>query len=145
MNKTILIGNLVRDNDLRVIQDFKVINNALAVKCNFKDKSGEYHTEFIEVQFSGPKAEFIAEYAKKGSKMLVEGALQSRTYQSAKYNCQMTAWYVKVENVELIGARKEEPKQESNLKSALSKIDNKQEQELKEYFGASINEEDLPF
>lgn len=145
MNRIVVIGNLVRDNDLRVIQDFKVVNNVLAVKSNFKDKSGEYHTDFIEVQFSGPKAEFVSKYTKKGTKMLVEGALQSRTYQSTKYNCNITTWYIKVENVELLDSKKEEPKQESNLKSALSKIDNQQEQELKEYFGAGLTEEDLPF
>lgn len=145
MNKTILIGNLVRDNDLRTIQDFKVVNNVLAVKSNYKDKNGEYQTEFIEVQFTGPKADFISNYTKKGSKILVEGFLNSRKYQSEKYGCQMTAWFVKVDNVELLDYKKEEAKQESNLKQALSKIDSKEEQELKEYFGASINEDDLPF
>lgn len=145
MNKTILIGNLVRGNDLRTIQDFKALTNVLAVKSNYKDKNGEYKTEFIEVQFTGPKAEFVANYTTKGSKILVEGALNSRKYQSEKYNCQITTWYVKVDTVEALDFKKEETKQESNLKSALSKIDNKQEQELKEYFGASISEEDLPF
>lgn len=154
MNKIILIGNLVKEPELRYIQDFKVVNNTIAVKSIFKNKNGEYDTEFIDVQFSGPKAEFVSKYAYKGSKMMIEGYLRSRVYKSEKYNCEMKAWDVKVENVEMLDGGKNAPTQEpkeqnttrSDLKGALSKLDNNQENELKKYFsGENISDEDLPF
>lgn len=149
MNKIILTGNIVRDIEIRTPQeDFKVVNNAIAVKNTFKSPKGEYEAEFIEFSATGIRAELLAKYCVKGSKILIQGSLHSRKYNTQNGETR-TVWYVQADDIELIDSKKQTQTNnsaQSNLKQALNKINTKQEEsELKKYFGAEVNEEDLPF
>jgi len=82
MNKVHLLGNLCFDNKLKYTPSNKaVLRNSLAVRRNYKNKSGEYDTDFINVMFFDKRAEFVNEYTKKGAKILVHGSLQTRNYE----------------------------------------------------------------
>jgi single-strand DNA-binding protein len=85
VNKVILIGNLGRDPEVRHAQDgSKIVNLNLATSENWKDKmSGERKekTEWHRVVIFNDRVADIAErYLKKGSKVYVEGSLQTRKW-----------------------------------------------------------------
>ena len=82
-NKVILIGNLTRDPELRYTPSgTAVVNLRLAANHRFKDKSGELKQEacFITVVVWDKQAETCNQYLQKGSSVLVEGRLQSRSW-----------------------------------------------------------------
>src|SRR5271155_4030580 len=85
VNKVILVGNLGRDPEIRSTQDgMRIANLAVATSETWRDKmSGERkeRTEWHRVViFNDRLAEVAEKYLKKGSKVYVEGALQSRKW-----------------------------------------------------------------
>jgi len=85
INKVILIGNLGRDPEVRYTASGSAVANvSLATAESWKDRqSGEQveRTEWHRVVFFSRLAEIVGEYLKKGSKVYVEGRLQTRKYQ----------------------------------------------------------------
>lgn len=85
LNKVSLIGNLGQDPEIRATQDGREIANfSLATTENWKDKNtGERQskTEWHRiVVFSQGLVGVIKNYVKKGSKLYIEGALQTRKW-----------------------------------------------------------------
>jgi len=86
VNKVILVGNLGRDPEVRTFQNGgKVCNLRIATSENWKDKNtGERRerTEWHSVAiFSEPLARIAEQYLKKGSKVYIEGQLETRKWQ----------------------------------------------------------------
>ena len=85
VNKVILIGNLGGDPDVRYLPNGNAVANVtLATTDSWKDKqSGQMQekTEWHRVVFFGRVAEVVGEYARKGSKLYVEGRLQTREWE----------------------------------------------------------------
>lgn len=84
VNKAIVVGNLGNDPELRNLPDgSSVVNFSLATSDVYTDKNGNRveKTEWHRISFFGRPAEIIHEYARKGSKMYVEGFLQTRKWQ----------------------------------------------------------------
>ncbi len=85
VNKVILIGNLGQDPEVRYMPNGNAVANAtLATSESWKDKNtGETQekTEWHRVVFFRRLAEIVGEYLKKGSKVYVEGRLQTRKWQ----------------------------------------------------------------
>jgi len=90
INKVILIGNLGRDPEVRYTPNgLAVANIAIATTESWKDKqSGEQQekTEWHRVVMYGRTAEIAGEYLKKGSKIYIEGRLQTRKWQDKNTN-----------------------------------------------------------
>src|ERR1700680_4863476 len=85
VNKVILVGNLGRDPELRSTQDgTRIANLAVATSESWRDRvSGERkeRTEWHRVViFNERLAEVAEKYLKKGAKVYIEGALQSRKW-----------------------------------------------------------------
>src|SRR5216684_2073790 len=85
VNKVILIGNLGRDPELRSTQDgMRIANLRIATSESWRDRvSGERkeRTEWHSVViFNERLAEIAEKYLKKGAKVYVEGALQTRKW-----------------------------------------------------------------
>jgi single-strand DNA-binding protein len=84
-NKTIVMGNLTRDVELRYLQSgTAVCDLSLAVNEKFKDKaSGQMKEEvsFIDVTCWGRTAEVAGEYLSKGSNVLIEGKLKQERWE----------------------------------------------------------------
>jgi single-strand DNA-binding protein len=86
VNKVILIGNLGADPEIRRTQDGRPIGNLrIATSESWRDKvtgerrdKTEWHTVVI---FSEPLCKIAEQYLRKGSKVYVEGALQTRKWQ----------------------------------------------------------------
>jgi single-strand DNA-binding protein len=86
VNKVILVGNLGRDPEVRTFQNgSKVVNLRIATSETWRDKaSGERKekTEWHSVAiYSEPLARIAEQYLRKGSKVYVEGALETRKWQ----------------------------------------------------------------
>jgi single-strand DNA-binding protein len=85
INKVILIGNLGQDPETRYMPNGNAVANvSLATSDSWKDKNtGETRerTEWHRVVFFGKLAEIVGQYLKKGSKIYVEGRLQTRKWQ----------------------------------------------------------------
>jgi single-strand DNA-binding protein len=85
INKVILVGNLGRDPEIRSTQDgMRIANLAIATSETWRDKmSGERkeRTEWHRVViFNERLAEVAEKYLKKGAKVYIEGALQTRKW-----------------------------------------------------------------
>ncbi len=83
LNKAILIGNLTRDPELRSLPSgIKVCSFSLATNRVWKDKNGarQESTDYHNVVVFGRQAETVAQYMKKGSSILVEGRMQTRSW-----------------------------------------------------------------
>ena len=86
VNKVIIVGNLGRDPEVRNFQNGgKVCNLRIATSENWKDRTtGERkeRTEWHSVAiFSEPLAKIAEQYLKKGSKVYIEGQLETRKWQ----------------------------------------------------------------
>ena len=101
MNKTILLGNLTKDNELKQAGQTQVLKNTLAVKREFKKDE----TDFINIVAFSKTAELIAKYTQKGSKLLIQGRLQIGSYEKDGIKRQTAD--VIVENIEFIGGNKQ--------------------------------------
>lgn len=91
VNKVILVGNCVADPEIRRSQDGRPIGNIrLATSESWRDKNtGERKekTEFHRVVvFNEGLCKVVEQYVKKGSKVYIEGALQTRKWQDQSGN-----------------------------------------------------------
>ena len=79
MNRTILIGRLTKDPEARQGQTMTVTKFSIAVDRRIKAE-GQPSADFISCVAFGKTAEFIEKYFKKGSKMALEGRIQTGSY-----------------------------------------------------------------
>ena len=103
MNKIFLSGNLTRDPEVRYTQNGKAFARmGIAVRRPFsKDKDA---TDFFNLVAWEKTAEFCGRYLLKGSRVLVEGRLQTSNYEN-KDGVKVNAVDVVVDNIEFAGAR----------------------------------------
>jgi single-strand DNA-binding protein len=93
INKVILVGNLGKDPETRYMPSGNAVTNVtLATGFSWKDQSGQMQekTEWHRVSFFNRLAEIAGEYLKKGSKIYVEGRLQTRKWQDQNGNDRYT-------------------------------------------------------
>jgi single-strand DNA-binding protein len=83
-NQVVLMGNLTRDPELRTTPNGQsVCSFSLALNRSFKSKDGEWQeaTDYIDIVAWGPLGERVAQYLTKGRPALVNGRLQSRSWE----------------------------------------------------------------
>ena len=84
LNQVILMGNLTRDPELRQTPNGQsVCSFSLALNRSYKDASGEWQeaTDYIDVVAWATLAERVSQYLTKGRRCLVQGRLQSRSWE----------------------------------------------------------------
>ena len=89
LNKVFLIGRLTRDPESRTLPSGQLVASfGLATDRFFTDKSGQkqQQTEFHNIVLFGRLAEIASQYLTKGSLTMIEGRLQTRTWQDASGN-----------------------------------------------------------
>lgn len=139
------IGNLGKENEVKFSQTgTAVLNQSLAVRRSFKNKqTNEYETDWINISMFGKTAENFANFTQKGSKVGIEGRIQTRNYENNEGQ-RVYVTEIVVNNFHLL-----EPK---------SSLDNQQPQQQNQQFGQQgqpfnqrqgrsmdIQSEDLPF
>lgn len=83
-NQVILMGNLTRDPELRQTPNGQnVCSFSLALNRSFKGSDGNWQeaTDYIDVVAWGPLGERVAQYLSKGRPCLVNGRMQSRSWE----------------------------------------------------------------
>jgi single-strand DNA-binding protein len=95
VNKVILIGNLGRDPEVRFAQDgTKIVNMSVATSETWKDRQTGERRERTEwhrvVIFNERLADVAEQYLRKGSKVYLEGTLQTRKWQGQDGNDRYT-------------------------------------------------------
>ena len=88
INKVVLLGNLVKDPELKAIQSkskyyTRVI---IAINRNFKSSTGIKEADFVPVVFWGKKAEILCKYVKKGDSISISGTLRTSNYEDENGN-----------------------------------------------------------
>lgn len=85
LNKVFLIGNLTRDPELRTLPSGKpVVSFGLATNRIWNDASGKRQqaVEFHNIVVFGKTAEIAKQYLTKGKSALIEGRIQTRTWEA---------------------------------------------------------------
>ena len=102
MNKVILMGRITRDAEIRYTQGEKstaIARFSLAVDRRFKKDNDEQNTDFISCIAFGKIAEFLEKFGRKGTKFVVDGRIQTGSYNN-KDGQKVYTTDVVVENIE---------------------------------------------
>lgn len=110
MNKVILVGRLTRDPEVRYTQTGKVVCSFTLAVDRFTAPGGQREADFIPVVVWGKSAEACGNSISKGSKVLVDGRLQIRSYEGKDGN---KRWVTEViaQHVEFLERRKDSGEQ----------------------------------
>lgn len=87
LNKALIVGNLTRDPELRALPSgMQVASMSVATNRVWRDKEGakQEATEFHNIVVFGKQAENSAQYLKKGQQVLIEGRIQTRSWEDTK-------------------------------------------------------------
>lgn len=106
MNKIVLCGNICRDIELKYYNDRKYVRNTIAVRRDYKNKEGNYDSDFFNFTVWGVQAEFVSKYASKGDRILISGKLLNNNYEKdgqTVYNND-----IQVETIELLSPKRQE-------------------------------------
>lgn len=83
-NQVILMGNLTRDPELKQIPSGQsVCSFSLALNRSYKGSDGEWQeaTDYVDIVAWGPLGERVSQYLSRGRACLVNGRLQSRSWE----------------------------------------------------------------
>ena len=142
VNKVILVGNLGQKPDMKYTQsNTAVANLSLATSESWKDKdSGDLKTktEWHRVVYFGKLAEIAEQYLDKGSKVYVEGKLQTRKWQDQAGNDRYTTEVLGQELTMLDSRGDSSGSSFENNNSGMSEEDVNQDND-------EFSEEDIPF
>jgi single-strand DNA-binding protein len=84
LNQVTLMGNLTRDPELRQTPTGQSVTSfSLALNRSYRDSNDEWQevTDYVDIVCWGPLAERVAQYLSKGRRCLVQGRLQSRSWE----------------------------------------------------------------
>jgi single-strand DNA-binding protein len=120
-NRTILIGNICADLELRSGAGTSVTTIRLAVDDSYKSKTGEKveRTVFVDVDVWGSQAESAAKYLSKGSPVMVEGRLQMDSWTDKETGQKRTRLKVRADRVQFLAPRGEKPPADPSAASNL--------------------------
>lgn len=147
LNKAFIIGNLTRDPELKAIPSgIKVCSFSVATNRVWKDKNGarQEAADYHNVVVFGRQAETVAQYMKKGSQVMVEGRMQTRSWDDAATNTKKYRTEVIADRVQFGSTGSPSSSSSSAPKSAQPQEDSN-EMDTIEYPEEQINAEDIPF
>jgi len=127
-NKTILVGNLTRDVEVKYIPNGTAVAVVgLAVNREWFDKasnSKKTDVTFVDVKCWGRTAEIAGEYLQKGSQVLFEGRLQTESWDDRQTGQKRSKLVVVAESMTMLGSKgggqqRSEPRQEQKPESTV--------------------------
>jgi single-strand DNA-binding protein len=149
LNKAIIYGNLTRDPEMRALPSgIQVASFAVATNRVYKDKNGvkQESADFHNVVVFGKQAELVSQYLKKGSSLLVEGRIQTRSWDDKdgqkKYRTEIVAEKIQFGPRSTGGGGGSGG---SSYSKSSPKADEKGEEKGIEYPTEEINPDDIPF
>lgn len=143
LNKAIIIGNLTRDPELRSLPSgIKVCSFSVATNRVWKDKNGSRQeaADYHNIVVFGRQAETVSQYMRKGNSILVEGRMQTRSWDDKDGT--------KKYRTEVVADRVQFGPKSSGATPTTGKVEKeteKEELDSIEYPEEDINPEDIPF
>lgn len=154
LNKVLIVGNLTRDPELKTLPSgIKVTNFSLATNRVWKDSAGQKQeaADYHNIVVFGRQAETVAQYLTKGSQAMVEGRLQTRSWDDPSSGKKMYRTEIIAERVQF-GTRSQgtgsmAPEKEQPVSSDSSDNSSQDDSSMDaiEYPEEDINPEDIPF
>lgn len=152
LNKVFVLGNLTADPEIKTLPSGQsVANFRIATNRVFynKDKEKQEQVEFHSVVAFGRTAEIIQQYLQKGSMLLIEGRLQTRSWEDSAGNKKYRTEII-TEKMQM-GPKRSQPTVFNKKEETPSKKkEAKKEEEIKEEIPiieeeSEINVADIPF
>lgn len=142
LNKATIIGRITNTPELKTLPTgVKVCSFSVATNEFYKNSAGQNQekTEFHNIVCFAKTAENVAQYMTKGSEILIEGKIQTRSWESdgmKKYRTEIIAHQVQ------FGAK---PKVANGDQGYASAVDTSKDESGIEFPDDDINPEDIPF
>lgn len=151
LNKAIIIGNITRDPEIRSLPSgIQVCSLSVATNRVWKDREGnkKEQADFHNVVVFGKQAETAGQYLKKGQSVLVEGRIQTRSWDDKdgqkKYRTEIVADRVQF-GPKSAGGGSGSYSGGGNSKAESAPVDKSDSPSGIEYPVDEINPEDIPF
>jgi single-strand DNA-binding protein len=146
VNKVILVGNVGKDPEVKFLPSgLPVANFTLATSDRAKDKAGEWQdrTEWHNLTAYQRTAEIIRDYVKKGSKIYIEGRIQTRSWDDQASGQKKYRTEIIVNDLVLLSGRGEGDMGGGSRSS--SSYDQRPPAQHEEFAGTEITDDDIPF
>jgi single-strand DNA-binding protein len=118
LNSCTFIGNLGSDPESRQVGDTSVTNFSIAVGWKTKNKEG---TEWVRCGAWGKLGEICQQYLKKGSKVYIQGAMQTREYE--KDGIKRYSTEIRVDNMQMLDSKGSNGDQQGGYQAPAPKDD----------------------
>ena len=139
VNSVTVSGRLTRDPELRRTNTGRAVTSfSLAFNNRTKDEAGNFTTSYVPCTAWGSTAEYLANYAKKGNLICVEGRLQERKY-TRNDGSNASVVEIIINNVEFMSGSRSNSAKQPELGFEESAPENE------DVLGTDIADDDLPF
>jgi single-strand DNA-binding protein len=149
VNKVILLGNVGKDPEMRSTPGGTLVANfTLATSDRQKDAQGNWQdrTEWHNLVAFTRLAEIVRDYVKKGSKLFVEGKIQTRSWDDKETGAKRYRTEIIVNDLSLLSGREASPGGYSRPSSAPANFDQRPPAGPDDYAQQTeISDEDIPF
>lgn len=149
VNKVILVGNVGKDPEIKFATSGTALANfTLATSDRFKDKSGEWQdrTEWHSLVAFQRTAEIVRDYVKKGSKLYIEGRLQTRDWEDKQSGQKRYKTEILVNELVLLSGRDDSSGGGGYSRSNTASYDQRPSSSSDDVAqSAEITDDDIPF
>ena len=152
VNKVILLGNVGKDPEIRSTGGGTMVANfTLATSDRFQDQQGNWQdrTEWHNLVAFKRTAEIVRDYVKKGSKLYIEGKIQTRSWDDKETGAKRYRTEIIVNDLSLLSGRDDSSGSGGYSRSSgssASNLDQRQPAGQDEYSqSAEISDDDIPF
>ena len=153
LNKSFLYGNLTRDPEMKALPNgTKVTSFGIATNRVYKDANGakQEQVEYHNITVFGRQAETSAQYLKKGQGVMIEGRIQTRSWDDKvtgekKYRTEIVADSVQFGSKNDGGASAPYAPREGNAQAGAPSSAKAPDLDTIDYGDSNINLDDIPF
>ncbi len=151
VNKVILLGNVGKDPEIRSTGGGTMVANfTLATSDRSQDAQGNWQdrTEWHNLVAFKRTAEIVRDYVKKGSKLYIEGKIQTRSWDDKETGQKKYRTEILVNDLSLLSGREDggSYSRASNSSNSSNNMDQRQPASNDEYAqSAEISDDDIPF
>ena len=149
VNKVILIGNVGKDPEIRSsASGVTVANFTLATSDRFQDAQGNWQdrTEWHTLVAFKRTAEIVRDFVKKGSKLYIEGKLQTRSWDDKETNIKKYRTEIIANELVLLSAREEGGSRPAGSSSSAASFDQRPPAGVDDIAQSTeISDDDIPF
>jgi len=148
VNKVILVGNVGKEPEFKVTPSgVPIANFSIATSDRFKDKSGEWQdrTEWHSLIAFQRTAEIVRDYVKKGSKLYIEGRLQTRDWEDKQSGQKRYKTEILVNELVLLSGRDDSSGGSGYSRSNTDSYDQRPSSSDDLVQSTEITDDDIPF